>query len=143
MFRRSLKPKTLLKTTTAALLTIILSGAYFFFCCQEIFAAGKPEHCPPKKPEAEYCPFSKTKSSEAPRAANLNSVEHCTLKFNFFIAKLEKNEFPQKTPALANSFFSFPESVKPEKNAGSDDFFYRAPVYDNRDLHVKNCVFRI
>ena len=145
MFRQDLQPKTLLKTTIAALLMVTLSGAYFLFCCQEIYAAGKPEHCPTKKPaKTEHCHFSKHKSSDALAATtNINSAARCALKFNFFIAKLEKNEFPQNTPVLANNFFSFLESVKPADLSGFTDFSYRAPVRETHDLHVRNCVFRI
>lgn len=148
MFRKHLQPKTFLKNTIAALLVITLSGAYYLLCCQEMqAAAAKADHCPLSKAvQTEHCNFSKNKSSEAPpqTAASINLFECCSLKFNFFVAKLEKNEFPQQTPsALANNFFNFLQSVKLENNAGLTGFSYRAPVFDSRRLRVKNCVFRI
>jgi hypothetical protein len=142
MFRQPLQPKTLLKKTLAALSVITLSGVYFLFCCQEMYASNKSAHQPAEK--SEHCHFSKSKKSETPRAAaGVNICEHCGLRFNFFVAKLEKNQFPQKTPALANNFFHFLKSVNPANKAGFTGFSYRAPVFENRDLHIKNCVFRI
>lgn len=145
MFRNSLQPKFILKNTLAALLMITLSGAYCLFCCQEILAAvGKAAHqTAGKAVQTEHCNFSKNESSGTSKAANADAFECCGLKFNFFVAKLVKKEFPQKTPASANNFSVFPESAELETNAGCADFFYRAPIDDSRDLHVKNCVFRI
>jgi len=145
MFRKHLQPKTLLKNTLAALLAITLSGAYCLFCCQETSAATKAQHCPlSKTTEANHCNFSKKNSVETSNAAaSINLFECCGLKFNFFIAKLEKTRFPQQTPALANNFFNFLQTVKSESNTGFTVFFYRAPTFEKRDLHVKNCVFRI
>jgi hypothetical protein len=143
MIRNLLQPKILLKNSLAAFLVITLSGAYCFFCCQEIKAATKTEHCPTSKiTQTEHCNFSK-KASEPLQAASINLFECCGLKFNFFVAKLEKNEKPEQTPALANNFFSFLESVKLARTANFADVSYRAPVFESRDLHVKNCVFRI
>jgi len=147
MFRKHLHPKILLKNTAAALLVITLSGAYYLFCCQEMRAAvAKAEHCPLSKTvQTEHCNFSKNKTSETPpqTATSLNVFECCNLKFNFFVAKLEKNEFPQQSPVLVNNFFNFLQSVKFETNARVTDFSYRAPVFDSRDQRVRNCVFRI
>ncbi|HVE56950.1 MAG TPA: hypothetical protein VNB22_08975 [Pyrinomonadaceae bacterium] len=137
-----------MKNTAAALLVLTLSGAYYLLCCQEMKAAtAQAEHCPlSKSVRTEHCNFSKNKTSETPSqtAASINLFECCNLKFNFFVAKLEKNEFPQQTPsALANNFFNFLQSVKLENNAGFTGFSYRVPVFGSRDLHVRNCVFRI
>jgi hypothetical protein len=146
MFRKRLQPKNLWKNAVAALLVLTLSGAYCLFCCQEISAAvTKAEHCPLSKTvEANHCNFSKSKKSEASRAAaSVNVFECCDLKFNFFIAKLEKNRFPAAAPVLANNFSLFLQSVKPERKTGFTDFSYRAPVFESRDLHIRNCVFRI
>jgi hypothetical protein len=142
MFRHSLQPKFFLKNSLAALLVITLSGAYCLFCCQETNAAIKAEHH--STSQTEHCNFSKDESSGTSRAAtSVRAFECCGFKFNFFVAKLEKNELPQQAPALANNFFSFLETVKPENNRGLSDFQYRAPVFESRDLHVRNCVFRI
>ena len=144
MFRHLLQPKTILKNTLAALLMITLSGAYCLFCSQKINAAGKTEHCPASKiVQAEHCNFSPRKSEPPPPATAIRTFGCCGLKFNFFIAKLEKNEFPQQTPASANNFFNFQRPVKLRSRAGLTGFSYRAPVFESRDLHVKNCVFRI
>jgi len=147
MFRKYLQPKILLKNTAAVLLTITLSGAYYLFCCPAMQAAvAKAEHCPLSKAvQTEHCNFSKNKSPETPpqTATSINLFECCSLKFNFFVAKLEKNEFPQQTPVLINNHSGFLQSVKLENNTGFTDFSYRAPVFDSRDLRVKNCVFRI
>lgn len=147
MFRKYLQPKVLLKNTAAALLMITLSGAYYLFCCLEMQSAlAKAEHCPLSKAvQTEHCNFSKNKSSETPpqTATSINLFECCSLKFNFFVAKLEKNEFPQQTTVLAKSFLGFLQSLKLESNAGFGVFSYRAPVFDNRHQRVRNCVFRI
>ena len=146
MVRKYLQPKILLKNTAAALLVLTLSGAFYLLCCQEMkAAAAKVEHCPLSKAvQTEHCNFSKNKTSETSQTAtSINLFECCNLKFNFFVAKLEKNEFPQQTPALANNFFNFLQSVKLENNTRVTDFSYRAPVFDSRDQRVRNCVFRI
>jgi hypothetical protein len=147
MFRTYLQPKILLKNTAAALLVITLSGALYLLCCQEMkAAAAKAEHCPLSKAvQTEHCNFSKNKTSEnSQTAVSINLFECCNLKFNFFVAKLEKNEFPQQAPtALANNFFNFLQSVKLENAAKLTDFSYRARVFDNRRERIRNCVFRI
>lgn len=146
MFRQFSNPEILLKRALAAVLTITLSGAYCLFCCQETNAARtKAEDCPlSKNSQASHCNFSKKKTAETSQsAAGIKVFECCRLKFNFFVAKLEKNEFPQKTPALANNFSFFPQSVKLARKTGFTGFFYRAPVFEKDDLHVRNCVFRI
>jgi hypothetical protein len=146
MFRKGLQPKTFLKNAVAAILVLTLSGAYCLFCCGEIKAAvTNADHCPLSKTvEAEHCNFSKSKKTGTSRAAtSVNVFECCDLKFNFFIAKLEKNRFPEAAPVLANNFFLFLQSVKLEKKSGFTGFSYRAPVFENRDLCVRNCVFRI
>ena len=149
MFPTSLDTKILLKNTAAALLVITLSGALYLLCCHEMKAAvAEGEHCPLSKAvKSEHCKFSKNKSSEAlppQTAASLNLFECCNLKFNFFVAKLEKNEFPQAAPAaLANNFDNFWQTEKLENNAKFADFSYRAPIFDSRDRRVRNCVFRI
>jgi hypothetical protein len=145
MFRKGLQPKALLKNSLAALLVLTLSGAYCLFCCQEIKAATAAEHCPlSKTAQAEHCKFSKNKASESsPAAASINLFECCGLKFSFFVAKLEKTRFPQAAPASANNFFIFLPAEKLEKAARVSGFAYRAPVRETRDLHVRNCVFRI
>jgi len=146
MFRKYLQPKVLLKNTAAALLMITMSGAYYLFCCLEMQAAAKAEHCPLSKAvQTEHCNFSKNKSSETPpqTATSINLFECCNLKFNFFLAKLEKNEFPQQTPVLAKNFSGFLQSIKLENKTAYTDFSYRAPIFDSRDLRVRNCVFRI
>jgi len=148
MFRKHLQPKTFLKNTIAALLVITLSGVYYLLCCQEMnAAAAKAEHCPLSKAvQTEHCNFSKNQTSEAPlqTAASINLFECCSLKFNFFVAKLEKNEFPrQAPPALADNFLNFLQAGKLENNAKFTGFSYRAPIFDSRDRRVRNCVFRI
>lgn len=145
MFRRGLQPKSLLKNTLAALLAITLSGAYCLFCCQEIVAAVKQSHTPQAHAsQSENCHFSKTKSAESSKKPTaVNSFECCGMRFSFFVAKLEKKEFPQQTLVAATNSFGFPESVKSVKNAASTAPGYRAPILESRDLHVKNCVFRI
>jgi hypothetical protein len=145
MFRNLLQPKTLFKNTLAALLVITLSGAYCLFCCQEIKAAAKTEHCPLKRvSETEHCNFAKDKSAGLPETAtSINLFECCGLKFNFFVAKLEKNQLPQQTPVLANNFSNFLESVKLENKTGFTDFFYHAPAFEKGARHIRNCVFRI
>ena len=145
MFRKSLQPKTLLKNSLAALLVLTLSGAYCLFCCQEIKAATAAEHCPlSKTTQAEHCKFSKNKDSESSQAAtSINLFECCGLKFNFFVAKLEKTRFPQAASALANNFFNFAKAEKLEKAVRFSGFPYQAPVRETSDLHVRNCVFRI
>ena len=143
MFRISSHPKIFLKNSIAALLMLTLSGALYLFCCQAA-AAKSAHHKAAAESSAEHCHFSKNKSSEtSPAAALINSFECCPLKFNFFVAKLEKNEFPQPVPALANEFSGFFNPVKLARNTGFTDFSYRAPVFESRDLHVRNCVFRI
>ena len=141
MFRNRLQPKILLKNSLAAFLMITLTGAYCLFCCQEINAAQKASHHSISR--TEHCNFSKKASATSQATTSVNSFECCGLKFNFIVAKLEKKEFPEQSPALANNFFSFPQSVKLESNPNFAGFYYRAPVFESRDLHVKNCVFRI
>jgi hypothetical protein len=145
MFRKHLQPKIFLKNTLAALLVITLSGVYCLFCCPEVRAAVGPEteHCPFSKPaQTEHCNPSKNNALET--AASIRLFECCGLPFNFFVAKLEKNEFPQQqTPALAKNFFNFSGPVKPASSARATAFSYRAPVLETRDLHLRNCVFRI
>lgn len=147
MFRKHFQPKNFLKNIAAALLVITLSGVLYLFCCQEMKAAvANAEHCPLSKAvKSEHCKFSKNKSSEAPpqTAASLNLFECCSLKFNFFVAKLEKNEFPQAAPALADNFFNFWQSAKLKNNARVTVFSYHAPVFDSRSERIRNCVFRI
>ena len=144
MFRHSFQPKILLKNSLAALLTISLSGVFYLFCCQAMKAVEKSEHCPLSKTvQTEHCDFSK-KASETPQsAASINLFECCQLKFNSFVAKLEKNEFPQQTPARVDSHFSLPDSIKFSVKVSPADFSYRGPVFQSLDLNVKNCVFRI
>jgi hypothetical protein len=126
----------------SALLVITLSGAYCLFCCQEMSAKTVAESCPLQK--TSHCNFAKDKSPEASEtAASINLFECCGLKFNFFVAKLEKNNVPEQTPAIANNFFNFLQSVNFENKAKFTDFVYRAPIYDSRFSRVKNCVFRI
>jgi hypothetical protein len=152
MFRNGLRSKTLWKNTLAALLTITLSGAYCLFCCPEIIAAGKAAHHQAGQTNrTQHCSFSKNdktsddKTSGAAKAATaaVKAFECFPLRFSFFIAKLEKKEFPKQNPVLANDFFGFPASVKLAPRAGFAGFSYRAPVRESRDLHIKNCVFRI
>jgi len=145
MFRNLLQPKTLFKNTLAALLVITLSGAYCLFCCQEIKAAAKTEHCPLKRvSETEHCNFAKDKSAGLPETAtSINLFECCGLKFNFFVAKLEKNPRPEQAAVAVHDFADFRRRVKLEKTAVSKDFFYRPPVFFSRDLHVSNCIYRI
>ena len=145
MFRRRLQPKNLLKTTLAALLLITLSGAYCLFCCQEIIAAAKQWHQPKAHAsQSENCHFSKTKATETTKTSvGVSGFEGCSLKFNLFIAKLEKKEFPKQTFVAAINFFSFPEFLKPAQNRAFPALQYRAPVHESDDLNVKNCVFRI
>jgi|GEM_PF-3871811 len=143
MFRISSQPKILLKNSIAALLMLTLSGAFYLFCCQPA-AAKSAHHQAIAESSAEDCHFSKNKSSEtSPAATLLNSFECCPLKFNFFVAKLEKNEFPQQAPALANKFSGFFKSVKLAHSTGFTDFSYRAPAFESRDSHIRNCIFRI
>lgn len=145
MLRHSFQPKTLLKNTLAALLVITLSGAYCLFCCGEIIAAGKAAHHPASAvSQTEHCHFSKTAASETSRTAeSVNAFECCGLRFSFFVAKLEKNQLPHAATARANGFFSFPKSVKIAPATEFTDHSYRAPVFESRDLHIRNCVFRI
>lgn len=147
MFRKSLQPKNLLKSALAVVFMLTLSGAYNLFCCQQMFAAEiKPEHCPLSKTvKSEHCQFSKNKPTETSSAVtSVNLFECCALKFNVFVATLEKNEFPQKTPVVVdNSFNFFPKSVRLESKTGLTDFSYRPRVLAGSDLHIRNCVFRI
>jgi hypothetical protein len=146
MIRKARQPKIFLKNTLAAFLMITLSGAYCLFCCQPIEAAeSKVDHCPIKKVSpGEHCDFSKNKASEPSEAASsVQAFECCGLKFNFFVAKLEKNDRPQKTPVLARNSFNFLKSVKLVDQAGFTDLPYRAPDFERAALHVRNCVFRI
>lgn len=147
MFRKYLQPKILLKNTLAAFLMITVSGVYCLFCCTDASAAAsEAEHCPLSKTvTSEHCDFSKKNAAETSTAeAKANAFECCGLKFNFYVAKLDKNEFSQKTPsALARNFSSFPQSASRENKTGLTAFFYRAPVYEKGSLHVKNRVFRI
>ena len=125
---------------------ITLSGVYCLLCSPAIKAADSPDkHCPFSKVKAsEHCDFSKKKVSEpAPAATGRSSFACCGPRFNFFVAKLEKNELPQQTPVLASNFFTLPGSVKPVRSAGFTDFSYRSPIFESRHLHIKNCVFRI
>ena len=138
MFGHSFRLKSLLKNSLAALLVITLSGAYCLFCCEEIIAATKSAHH--SQIQSEHCNFSKNTSDAA---TSIKAFECCGLKFNFFVAKLEKNEFPEQAPALADNFFGFSESQKLRRGASPTEFSYRAPIFEKRDLHIKNCVFRI
>jgi hypothetical protein len=141
MIRKLLLPKILLKSSLAAFLMITLSGAYCFFCCQEINAAPKASHH--SISQNGHCNFSKKASETSQATTSVNVFECCGLKFNFIVAKLEKKEFPEQSPALANDFFSFLQTVKFESNLNFTGFSYRAPVFESRDLHVRNCIFRI
>lgn len=147
MFRHGLQPKNLLNTAFAAFLAIILSGAVNLLCCRQmIFARQAEEHCPlTKKVKQAHCDFSKepaTATSET--AKSVRTFECCTLKFNFFVAKLEKNDYSPKTPAAeVRNFSIFLRAVKLENKTGLTVFSDRERVFAVRDLHVKNCVFRI
>ncbi|HEY8561223.1 MAG TPA: hypothetical protein VIL74_12680 [Pyrinomonadaceae bacterium] len=147
MLRHSRQPKILLKNTLNAFLLIALSGVYCLFCAPTVKAAGAGgAHCPTSEiARSEHCDFSKKRkvSETSPKATGIDSFACCGPRFNFFVAKLEKNEIPQPAPALANNFFVFPESAKASPVSNAADFSYRAPVLESRDLHVRNCVFRI
>lgn len=143
MFRKHPQSKILLKATLSALLVVALSGAYALFCCAGMkMEAADAVSCPLAK--TDHCNFSKKKASETSQTASgLDLFECCNLKFNFFVAHLEKNEFPQQVPSLANNFFNFFRSVKLAPKTGFTAFSAPAPVRARRDLHVRNCVFRI
>lgn len=146
MFRHPLKPKNLLKFQLAALLTITLSGVYYLVCCPEIYSAGSGagHHAAGMTAGNGHCNFFKKKSSETSfAAAGLNASKSCALKFNFYVAKLEKKELPQNSPASAHNFFNFLGPVKLEYKTGFTGFSDRAPLFDKGALHIKNCVFRI
>jgi hypothetical protein len=144
MFRLTFQPKNLLKNSSAALLVLILSGVFYLVCCRVMMAAEKAEHCPlTKTTQTEHCNFSKRADEKARTATSINLFECCQLKFNFFVAKLEKKRLPHAAPARASNFFSLPESIKHAGSPSETDFSYRAPAFESRDLHIKNCVFRI
>src|SRR5215204_1230067 len=97
MFRKGTQPKILLKNSLAALSMFILSGAYLLFCCQTA-ATKSAHHAARSRSAAEHCHFSKDKAAEtSPAATGLSAFECCPLKFNVFVAKLEKKQFPQQT----------------------------------------------
>lgn len=143
MFEPASKSKNLTAKLLAAFLAITLSGAYSLFCCQAMEAKPQTEFCPLSRPN--HCKSSKNKASEAAshKVTGLTSFECCGLKLNFFVAKLEKNDFSQPAPAALNNFFNFLQSVKFENDQISTNSFYRAPVVDHREQRLKNCVFRI
>jgi len=147
MFRKSLQPKNLLKSALAVVFMLTLSGAYNLFCCQQMFAAEiTPEHCPISKTvKSEHCQFSKNKQTETSSAVtSVNLFECCALKFNVFVATLEKNEFPQKSSVVVNNSINyFPRSVKLESKTSLTGFSFRSRVLAKSDLHIRNCVFRI
>ncbi len=142
MFRKFRQPKILLKSPLAALLVIALSGVFYLFCCQAA-AAESAHHLSTSTNSAQHCHFSRNKSPETLPAARIEAFECCPLKFNLFVAKLEKNQFPHAAPVRASNFFSLPESIKLARRARPTGFSYRAPAFVSRDLHIKNCVFRI
>ena len=140
-----MQPKNLLRMTLAALLTVTLSGAYCLFCCQEIIAAVKSAHQTVSHAKgSENCHFSKKKAADDSKpSVRLSGLEGCSPRFTFFIAKLEKKEFPQQALVAANNFSAFLETVNSGKKATFTGFQYRAPILERRDLCIKNCVFRI
>jgi hypothetical protein len=143
MVRKYLQPKNLLKNVLAALLVLTLSGAYCLFCCQEMkMETAQAESCPLSK--TDHCRFSKTEAADAAQtASSANAFECCGLKFNFFVAKLEKNAFPEQAPVLADNYLNFRASAKLVPVSGFADLSYRAPNYAAPARHLKNCVFRI
>lgn len=146
MFRKTLQPKNLVKITLAALLAVTLSGAYNLFCCQQIvLAQGAPEHCPLSQTvKSKHCNFSKDIAAQSAQAAKgAKAFECCALKFNFFIGKLEKTEFSKKAPAALSRPTNPTLVVKATNSAALNDFSYRPRIAEKRDLHVKNCIFRI
>ena len=142
MPRLFLQSKKLLPKMLAAFLAITLSGAYCLFCCQETSAAAKAEFCPLSK--TNHCNSSKNKTPEnSDTAANVNPFECCGLKFNFFVANLEKHQFSPQTPATARNFSGFRQTVKFEGNRKSPVFYERTTIFRSGSLRLKNCVFRI
>lgn len=142
MARSFLQLQKLLPKMLAAFLAITLSGAYCLFCCQEANAAAKADFCPLAK--TNHCNSSKSRVPEVSQtAANLNPFECCGLKFNFFVANLEKHQFSPQTPATANNFSYFRQTVKFENNRKSPVFYERTTIFRSGKLQVKNCVFRI
>ena len=142
MLRTFLHSKNLTAKMLSALLVITLSGAYCLFCCQETSAKTTAESCPLHK--TNHCNFAKNNSPEASEiAASVNLFECCGLKFNFFVAKLEKNNFSEQSLAIPNNVFSFLQSVNFESKEVLTYSVYRAPIFDSRFSRVRNCVFRI
>jgi hypothetical protein len=142
MFRTFLHSKNLTAKMLSALLVMTLSGAYCLFCCQETNAKTVAESCPLHK--TNHSNFAKNKSPEASEtAASVNLFECCGLKFNFFVAKLEKTSFSNQSPAIGNNSFNFLKSVKSENKPDFTHFYYRPPISDSRFSRVKNCLFRI
>ncbi len=142
MFRSFLQSKNLTAKILSALLVMTLSGAYCLFCCQETSAKMSAESCPLAK--TNHCNFDKNQSPEASQtAASINLFECCGLKFNFFVAKLEKNNFSIQVSTATAGNFNFGQSFKFENSQKSTNFTDYAPIFESRDLCIKNCVFRI
>jgi hypothetical protein len=141
MFRHYLQSKNLSAKAISAFLSIAVSGVLCLCCFQFSRAEAKADSCPLQK--TSHCAKSASSETSDQAAKIVNSSECCALKLNVFLATLEKNQFPQQTSVAANNFFDFFQSAKLENGKISADFSYRPPIFDSRDLRLKNCVFRI
>ena len=137
--------KTLTAKTLAAFLCLAVSGAYCLLCCQALSAQSPDDSCPLTK--TNHCNSSENKpvKTDAPAAKGVNAFECCGLKFNFFVAKLEKNDRSKQNAApVAASDFSVMTGFKAfEKSLELSAFQYRPPNFDLRSSRVRNGVFRI
>jgi hypothetical protein len=146
MFGLAAQLKTLTAKSLAAALCLSISGAFCLFCCQSMSAQTAPDSCPLAK--TSHCNSSKNKAAKsgAPAAKGVDAYECCALKFNFFVAKLEKNKRQQQS---ADAAVAPPNALvlsRLKTYAARRELparIYRPPDFDGRGQRLKNCLLRI
>lgn len=146
MIRRIIQSRILI-IFISAFLCLNLSGSFCLAYCQIKVAKSETEHCPLAKLDKENCPKTKSvNSSDLTSFENSisgNEIDCCLPAINFFVATLEKNQFPTQTTVAAINDFSLAKPVAFEKVQYTPKFSYQKPLFDYRTARLKNCVFRI
>lgn len=127
----------------SAFLCLNLSGASCLAYCQITETKAEVEHCPLAKFD-KNCPNGKSENAnDSYNVTNGTAADCCSLAINFFVAKLEKNEFSVQLAAAVDSTVSRQKRISVEIIKPSPEFFYRPPSLDFQNARLKNCVFRI
>lgn len=131
----------------SAFLCLNLSGSFCLAYCQVKTIETEREHCPLAKTNDDHCSRAKSGTQiNAPSFENSigeSAVDCCLPALNFFVGKLEKNQFPVHTAIAKSEDFSFAQHESFEKIEYASNFSYQKPLLDHRAARLKNCVFRI